>query len=159
MGAGMTTAIEGLVVTPLREIADDRGAVLKLMRNDDPGFHRFGECYCSETLPGAVKAWKRHKMQTQNFAVPVGRLRLVVFDDRSGSPTKGALDILELGRPDNYVRVSIAPGLWYGFSAIGAEPALIVNCTDVPHDPVECERMEEDTSVIPYRWNEHGTCL
>lgn len=152
----MKTAIEGLIVTPLREIADGRGAVLHLMCSDDPGFLGFGECYCSETLPGAVKAWKRHKVQTQNFAVPTGRLRLVVFDDRSGSPTQGALEILELGRPDNYVRVSIPPALWYGFSAMGAISALIVNCTDYPHDPFESERLEENTAAIPYRWSAQG---
>ena len=152
----MNTAIDGLIVTPLCEIADDRGAVLHLLRSDDPGFFGFGECYCSETLPGAVKAWKRHKMQTQNFAVPTGRLRLVVFDDRPNSPTKGGLEILELGRPDNYVRVSIPPGLWYGFSALSKVPALIVNCADHPHDPLESERLEENTAAIPYRWSEQG---
>lgn len=152
----MNTAIDGLIVTPLREIADDCGAVLHLLRSDDSGFLGFGECYCSETLPGAVKAWKRHTLQTQNFAVPAGRLRLVVFDDRPGSPTKGGLEILELGRPDNYVRVSIPPGLWYGFSALGTIPALIVNCADHPHDPLESERLAENTAAIPYRWSKQG---
>ena len=152
----MKTAIEGLIVTPLCEIADSRGAVLHLMRSNDPGFLGFGECYCSETLPGAVKAWKRHKVQTQNFAVPAGRLRLVVFDNRSASQTQGALEIFELGRPDNYVRVSIPPGLWYGFSALGGVSALIVNCVDYPHDPLESERLEEGTAAIPYRWSAQG---
>jgi dTDP-4-dehydrorhamnose 3,5-epimerase len=152
----MKTSIEGLIVTPLREISDGRGAVLHLMRSDDPEFQGFGECYCSETLPGAVKAWKRHKVQTQNFAVPVGRLRLVIFDDRSGSPTQGTLEKLELGRPDNYFRVSIPPGLWYGFSAMGEVPALIVNCADYPHNPLENERQDEDTAAIPYRWSAQG---
>lgn len=151
----MSLGIDGLRVTPLREISDGRGAVLHLLRSDDPAFTGFGECYCSETIPGAVKAWKRHKVQTQNLAVPVGRLLLVIFDDRPLSATRGALEVLKLGRPDKYVRVSIPPGLWYGFCALGAGPALIVNCADRPHEPEECERLPENDPGIPYRWVLH----
>jgi dTDP-4-dehydrorhamnose 3,5-epimerase len=152
MDTSLSTAIHGLSVLPLLEIGDGRGAVLHVLRCDEPAFLGFGECYCSETLPGAVKAWKRHKAQTQNLAVPVGRLRLVVFDDRPGSPTRGALEVIELGRPDNYARVTISPGLWYGFSALGTSPALIVNCADFPHDSLESERLPESDPSIPYRW-------
>lgn len=151
----MTTAIDGLRLTQLREISDGRGSVLHLLRNDAPDFVGFGECYCSETLPGAVKAWKRHRLQTQNLAVPVGRLRLVIFDDRASSPTRGALEVLELGRPHHYARVCIPPGLWYGFLALGGAPALIVNCADLPHDPQESERLPEDDPAIPYRWSSY----
>ena len=152
MDAGIKSSIHGLIVTPLREISDGRGSVLHLLRSDDPAFIGFGECYCSETFPGSVKAWKRHTRQTQNLAVPAGRLRLVVFDNRPDSPTHGALAEFELGRPDNYVRISIPPMLWYGFSALGTSPALIVNCADQPHDPQESERIAEDDASIPYCW-------
>lgn len=148
----MTTIIDGLKLIPLREISDGRGSVLHLLRSDAAGFLGFGECYCSETLPGAIKAWKRHTVQTQNLAVPIGRLRLVVFDDRPGSPTRGILTVLELGRPDCYVRATIPPGLWYGFSNLGKGPALIVNCTDYPYDPLESDRLPEDTPDVPYLW-------
>ena len=154
MDGGVNTAIRGLAVLRLREIGDGRGAVLHLLRCDEPTFLGFGECYCSETLPGAVKAWKRHKLQTQNLVVPVGRLRLVVFDDRPGSSTRGALEVIEIGRPDNYARVTIPPGLWYGFSALGTSPALIVNCADSPHDPHESDRLPEGDAAIPYRWTQ-----
>jgi dTDP-4-dehydrorhamnose 3,5-epimerase len=148
----MNTNVKGLCLTPLREIGDDRGSVLHLLRRDDPSFQGFGECYCSETLPNAVKAWKRHKVQTQNLAVPVGRLKLVVFDDRKTSSTRGAIEVIELGRPDKYSLVTIPPDLWYGFCAIGFSPALIVNCVNHPHDPLESERLPHDSISIPYSW-------
>jgi len=88
---------------------------------------------------GAVKAWKRHRAQTQNVAVPVGRIRLVVYDDRQGSSTRGRVQQLELGRPDAYLRLRIPPGLWYGFSCISPTPALLANCADLPHDPADGE--------------------
>lgn len=153
----MTRAIQGLSVGSSRVIEDERGAVLHLLRRDDPSFQGFGECYCSETLPGRVKAWKRHKVQTQNLVVPIGHVRLVIFDDREGSVTRGALEVIELGRPSNYLRVTIPPGLWYGFKAHGPAPALIVNCVDHPHDPAECDRLPESTFDIPYSWTP-GAC-
>jgi dTDP-4-dehydrorhamnose 3,5-epimerase len=142
----MTAApnIEGLLLVPLRVIADDRGAVLHVLRADAPEFTRFGECYLSEVNPGAIKAWKRHREQTQNLAVPVGRIRVVVYDAREGSRTLGRHQVLELGRPDAYARLRIPPRLWYGFIGLGTTPALIVNCADVPHAAAEAETLAAD---------------
>ena len=144
--------IEGVTLTPLRQIGDKRGTVLHMLRSDDPEFSQFGECYFSEVMPGVVKAWKRHNAQTQNLTVPVGRIRLVIFDDREGSASKGQLQVLELGRPDAYVRLCIPPGLWYGFACLSETPALLANCTDWPHDPSEGDGRAEDDPGIPYNW-------
>ncbi len=145
--------IEGITLFPLREISDQRGAVLHMLRSDAPEFTTFGECYFSEVLPGAVKAWKRHLLQTQNLAVPVGRIRIVLFDNRESSSTNDRLEIIELGRPDAYMRIQIPPGIWYGFSCISCEKALIVNCADIPYQPSESETMPIEDSFIPYNWN------
>lgn len=145
-------SIDGVLVTGLRQIADERGAVLHHMRSDAPDFTSFGECYFSEMLPGAVKAWKRHKSQTQNLAVPIGRVRFVLYDDREPSPTRGGLQIVELGRPDDYNRLRIPRGLWYGFTCLSDQPALIANCADLPHDPDDAELLPETDPFVPYSW-------
>ncbi len=144
--------VDGVVETELRQITDDRGAVLPMLRNDPREPVKFGECYFSEVLPGAIKAWKRHREQTQNVAVPVGRIRLVVYDDRPSSATRGNLQVRELGRPDAYVRVRIPPGVWYGFACVGNTPALIANCADCPHDPAEGESRAANDPALPYEW-------
>ena len=144
--------IDGVTSVILRELVDEHGAVLQMLRNDAPDFMKFGECYFSEVLPGAIKAWKLHHEQTQNLAVPVGRVRLVIYDDRVGSSTRHKLQIHELGRPDAYLRVKIPPGLWYGFACIGHTPALLANCVDLPHDPTESARKSAFDSSIPYDW-------
>lgn len=144
--------IDGVIATELRQISDDRGAVLHMLRCDAPEFERFGECYFSEVMPGAIKAWKRHHLQTQCIAVPVGRIRLVIYDDRDGSVTRGQVQERELGRPDAYVRLRIPPGLWYGFTCISATPALLANCPDLPHKPAESEARPADDPAIPYAW-------
>lgn len=148
--------IEGVTLTELRQICDDRGAVLHMMRSDTPEFTRFGECYFSEVLPGGIKAWKRHRAQTQNLAVPVGRIRMVIYDDREDSATKGQLQELELGRPDAYLRLRIPPGLWYGFTCLGDSSALLANCADLPHDPTESDLRPIDDAGIPYRWGKQN---
>lgn len=144
--------IEGVVITPLNQIGDGRGAVLHMMRNDAPEFTGFGECYFSEVFPGKVKAWKKHTLQTQNIAVPVGRIRLVLFDPRDDSPTLGNLMVVELGRPDAYSRVQLPPGIWYGFDCISQSPALIVNCADMPHMKNESETLDLNATIIPFDW-------
>jgi dTDP-4-dehydrorhamnose 3,5-epimerase len=137
----LRTTIEGLSVTPLREIADARGAVLHMLRADAADFKGFGECYFSEVAPGAIKAWKRHRRQTQNLAVPIGRARFVIYDARESSATCGHVDVLELGRPDAYARLRIPPLLYYGFACVSEGTALVVNCPDIPHDPAESDTL------------------
>ena len=146
------SSIDGVLVTGLRQVVDERGAVLHHMRSDAPEFTTFGECYFSEMIPGAVKAWKCHREQTQHLAVPIGRVRFVIYDDRELSPTNGSLEVVELGRPDHYNRLRIPKGLWYGFTCLSDKPALIANCTDQPHDPTDTELRAEHDPRLPYHW-------
>jgi dTDP-4-amino-4,6-dideoxygalactose transaminase/dTDP-4-dehydrorhamnose 3,5-epimerase-like enzyme len=144
--------IAGINLTELRQIGDARGAVLHMLRADAVDFTQFGECYFSEVFPGAVKAWKKHTLQTQNLAVPVGRIKFVLYDDREGSETRGQVEVLELGRPDAYQRLQIPPGIWYGFSCLSDSAAMLANCADLPHDPAEGEVRPVDDPAIPYHW-------
>ena len=149
--------IEGALLQPLAVIPTPGGPVMHMLRPESallPDFHQcFGEIYFSEVLPGHVKAWKRHTRQVQHFAVPSGLLRIVLYDDRQGSATRGVLCELALGRPDNYALLRIPTGVWYGFAAMGDAPALICNCADIPHDPTEGQRLPVDDPSIPYAWN------
>jgi dTDP-4-dehydrorhamnose 3,5-epimerase len=150
------TEIDGLIVTPLRRIPDERGAVFHMLRDDSPTFERFGEIYFSMVYPGAIKAWHLHKEMTLNYAVPVGMVKLVCFDDREGSPTRGNLVELHVGDL-SYSLVTIPPLVWNGFKGEGTEPALVANCSTVPHRPDEIERMDPFTDSIPYDWSlRHG---
>lgn len=150
----VTDGVSGVRVRPLRIFEDERGAVLHMLRSDSPEFDHFGEIYFSEVRPGVVKAWKRHLRMTQRFAVPAGRMRLVIHDDRQGSATTGATMTIELGRPDAYVLVTVPPLVWYGFAALGDQPALMANCSNLPHDPAEAEQLDPVAAAgrIPYVW-------
>ena len=144
MGDVSRARIAGVVLTELKQITDARGAVLHHLRADSPDFRGFGECYFSEINAGGIKAWKRHHRQTQQLAVPVGRVRFVICDTRADSSTRNLVDVIELGRPDAYRRLTIPPGLWYGFAALSNQAALVVNCADMPHEPGESEAVPLD---------------
>ena len=143
--------IHDVRITPLRKIPDERGAVLHMLREDSPGFERFGEIYFSLVYPGVVKGWHLHRRMTLNYAVPVGMVKLVCYDDRNESPTHGVVQELHLGEL-NYAVVTIPPLIWNGFKGEGTEPALVANCATVPHDPAEIERTDPLDSKIPYDW-------
>ena len=143
-----------VVCKEMKQFSDERGSVLHMLRSDEPSFTSFGECYFSEVLPGAVKAWKLHLRQTQCFSVPVGRIKLVIYDSRKDSNSNGIVQSMVIGRPDSYFRVMIPPGLWYGFTCVSENPALLVNCPDIPHDPVESKTKMADDTSIPYKWGQ-----
>jgi dTDP-4-dehydrorhamnose 3,5-epimerase len=144
--------IAGVQIVALRQIVDNRGKVMHMLREDAAHFQRFGEIYFSVVYPGAVKAWHVHKKMVLNYAVPVGKVKLVLFDDRPGSATIGCIQEIFLG-PDNYNLVVIPPLVWNGFECVGTETALVANCASIPHDPQEIERLDPATDRIPYDWN------
>jgi dTDP-4-dehydrorhamnose 3,5-epimerase len=143
--------IIGVEVRPLRVIRDDRGAVWHMLRADTPRFTQFGEVYFSEVAAGRVKAWRRHRCATANLAVPRGRIRFVAFDDRPGSRSRDHVFTCEAGE-SNYVLITVPPGVWNGFLGLTAEPALVANCSTLPHRPDEEDRLPADTPRIPYVW-------
>ncbi len=142
--------IQGVDVIPLRRIPDERGCILHMLRNDAPHFTSFGEIYFSSVYEGAVKGWHIHKQMTLNYAVPVGMIKMVLFDDRADSPTKGELMELFIGE-QNYCLVRVPPLVWNGFKGV-SPVALVANCSDIPHAADEIDRMDPHENHIPYQW-------
>ncbi len=143
--------LDGVLVHPLRQIPDERGKVMRMLRRDDPHFEQFGEIYFSVVYPNVIKGWHLHRRMTLNYAVVVGMIKLVLYDDRDGSPTRRQLMQIFMGE-SNYVLVKIPPGIWNGFKGLGATPAIVANCATEPHDPDEIVRLDPSTDTIPYDW-------
>ncbi len=145
--------IDGVSITALRIISDERGAVLHMLRVDEPQFEGFGELYFSSVKPSVVKAWKRHHSMVQRFTVPVGAIRLVIYDDRPESPTQGVLQVVETGMAfGRYELIRLPAMVWYGFIGISETESLIANCASLPHCAAEVDRMTADSMAIPYKW-------
>ena len=143
--------IDGVVLTPLQQIFDERGKVMHMLREDSAVFSRFGEIYFSCTHPGAVKAWHLHKEMTLNYAVIYGEIKFVLYDDRENSPTRGEVQELFIS-PENYQLVTVPPLIWNGFKGVGNQTAIVANCATMPHSPTEIERRPASDRGIPYDW-------
>ena len=143
--------IDGVIVTPLKQIMDERGKVMHMLRNDASHFSSFGEIYFSTVHPGAIKGWHLHTQMILNYSVPQGAIKFVLYDDRPESKTHGEIQEIFLGT-DNYCLVTVPPFVWNGFKGIGTETALVANCASIPHDPLEIMRKDPFDSSIPYEW-------
>lgn len=144
--------INGVEVIPLRQIADERGKIMHMLRNDAKHFEKIGEVYFSIVYPGVIKGWHLHKKMVLNYACLIGMIKLVLFDDRKNSSTKGEVMELFIGE-DNYCLVKIPYGVWNGFKGIGLKTAIIANCATIPHDPNEIIRLNPFSKKIPYNWD------
>ena len=147
----MSRMIQGVSIHPLRQILDERGKVMHMLRRDEPWFERFGEIYFSVVNPGSVKAWHLHKKMTLNYAVVHGDIRLVLYDDRTGSPTRGRVQEISTGE-GQYALITVPPRVWNGFKGVSAAPSIVANCATLPHDPKEIVRVDPFSKDIPYDW-------
>ncbi|NQT49997.1 glycosyltransferase [Candidatus Kuenenbacteria bacterium] len=148
--------INGIKIQPLKIFKDERGAVLKMIDKNNPEFKEFGEMYFSQINPGVIKGWKKHLRINQLFAVPVGNMKLVLYDDREDSSTKGEIQEIEFGI-DNYVFISLPPQVWYSWKALGKSPAIIANLINEVHDPEESKTADLNDAQFPYKWNTSET--
>lgn len=136
-------SVDQIRVTPLKRIALSGGDVLHGIKCSDPEFVGFGEAYFSQIDKDAVKAWKRHLRMTLNLVVPVGAVQFVFIDDEGGKRE-------EVVGMDRYVRLTVPPGLWFGFRGLAAPYSLMMNIADILHDPDEIERKEP--SEMQFCW-------
>ena len=145
--------IEGLKVKNLQVHPDERGRLMEILRSDEDLFIRFGQVYITTTLPGVVKAWHLHRKQTDNICCVQGMIKLVVYDPRPNSPTKGRLDEICLGihRP---LLVQIPDGVYHGWMCVSPEEAIIVNVPTEAYDRQDPDevRLDPHHNDIPYEW-------
>ncbi len=141
--------IDGVTLTPLKIIADERGQVMHMLRADAPHFEKFGEVYFSVIYPNVTKAWKLHSKLVTNVCVPIGRVKFVMHDLRENSATKGETQVVCLG-DNNYQLLSIPVGVAYGWKNLILENAFVANCATEPNTPGEGQNLPIET--IAYQW-------
>jgi dTDP-4-dehydrorhamnose 3,5-epimerase len=145
--------IHDVVLTPLKIISDDRGAVLHMLKHTDPVFKGFGEVYFSTIRVGQRKEWRRHAHATSQLAVPIGCVRFVLCDQRGGSISRDTIQEVEIGE-SNHQLLTIPPKVWFALQCIGSTDALIANCSSSVHDPNAVERQDVGSQTIPYVWRD-----
>ena len=139
-------SLTDILVTPLRRIPTFGGDVMHALKDSDDGFNGFGEVYFSWVEQGAIKAWKYHQHMTLNLVVPLGEISFVfhIKDQENCFRTEN------IGE-EQYVRLTVPPGIWFGFQGRGSGQSLLMNLADMVHEPDEVLRKK--TSEIVYNWS------
>ena len=150
----MSNVIDGVQVKPLRVIPDERGRLMEILRSDDALFSQFGQVYMTTAYPGVVKGWHYHKVQTDNMAVVRGMMKLVLFDSRENSPTRGKVNEFFFGEHQPLL-IQIPPFVFHGFKAISDYEAIVINIPTMPYNYKEPDefRVHPHDNDIPYKWD------
>jgi dTDP-4-dehydrorhamnose 3,5-epimerase len=144
-------SIQGVEITQLKRIPDERGCIMHMIRNDAPHFEKFGEIYFSMAYPGVIKGWHEHISQIQNYAVVMGMIKLVMYDNRKNSPTYKNLMEIFVGEL-NYCLVRIPVGVINGYKCISTSSCLVANCATEPFIEGEMLRYDPLGDKVPYSW-------
>ena len=135
--------MDGVTLTPLKQITHPKGDIFHAMKASDDGFFGFGEAYFSTVNQGEVKGWKKHTEMTLNLVVVIGEIEFVVYDDNSFYSVKLS--------KNNYQRLTVEPGLWLAFRGLSVENILL-NLASIEHNTNESKNV--DMCGFNYDWNE-----
>lgn len=146
--------IQDVRTKKLNVLPDERGRVMEILRSDDELFVQFGQIYLTTTYPQVVKAWHLHRRQTDTIATVQGMTKVVLYDGREDSPTRGEINEFFIGQ-HNPMLIQIPPGVYHGWKCIGREEAMVINCPSEVYRPESPDeyRLPFDSDQIPYRWD------
>jgi dTDP-4-dehydrorhamnose 3,5-epimerase len=145
--------IDGVRIKDLKIIPDERGRLMEMLRADDDLFTKFGQIYATTAYPGVVKAWHYHKKQADNMTVISGMMKIVIYDAREDSPTKGQIDEFFTGVHKPQV-IQIPPLVYHGFKCISETESIVINCPTEVYNYNEPDEFRVDpySDKIPYDW-------
>ena len=135
--------ISNIKISALKEIDVEGGAVMHAMKKSDIGFNGFGEAYISTVNPGCIKACKIHTQMTMNLIVPIGKVMFAFIDSSSSHRS-------EVIGEDNYSRITVPPGIWFGFKGISSVSSIILNIASIEHSSNEIKR--KDLDDMNFNW-------
>ena len=81
---------------------------------------------------------------TLNLVVPFGNVLFVFYLDDEDSFIE-----IKIGE-ENYQRLNVPPGIWFGFKGLNESGSLIMNLADMEHNPDELLRKSIDE--FEYNW-------
>lgn len=145
--------IEGVQIKPLKMHCDERGRLAEILRCDEPFFEKFGQVYLTTAYPGVVKAWHYHARQIDHFFVVRGMMKIVLYDNRENSPTRGEVNEFFAG-DHNPIVVKIPNLVYHGFKCISETEAMVINIPTEAYDHAQPDeyRIAPDDPSIPYSW-------
>ena len=141
MGKNLLSKIK---ITSLKIIKSSKGDVLRVLKKKDLKNWNFSEAYFSKVKFGKIKAWKLHLKMTLNLVVPSGRVKFVFYSEQGK-----CFRVIEIG-DKNYSRLTVPPKIWFGFKGVSKKENIILNLTNIEHNPREILR--RDKNKIKFNW-------
>ena len=145
--------IEGVLIRPAITHPDERGTLTEIF---DPRWGFDDEplvfVYQVTIRPGASKGWVMHKRHSDRSFFSLGAIKVVLYDDREDSPTRGRLNEFVFGS-ERRALVRIPPGVWHALTNVGRDDALFVNCPTEAYRPDDTDKwlLPRDNDLIPYQ--------
>jgi len=136
--------IKGVEVKELKKIITydkdkkENGWLIDILRATDKikkDRDKFGQVYMTTAHPGMIKGFHWHKKKVDLFCVIAGTAKLVLVDDRDGSPTKGFVNEFIMGSEGKYIVVRVPPFVKHAFKNIGNDLVYMLNCMNPAYDP------------------------
>lgn len=145
--------IHGVQIKKLKIIPDERGRLMEILRSDEEIFQKFGQVYMTTAFSGVTKAWHYHKKQDDHFTCISGVMKLVLYDSREGSPTKGEVNDFTISL-DNPSLVKIPKLVYHGFKCVSDKEAVVINVPTMTYNYKEPDEYRVDAfeNDIPYDW-------
>ena len=136
--------LEKIKITPLKITQIASGNVMKALQKNELKKWSFGEAYFSKIKYNRIKAWKYHLKMTLNLVVPYGQVKFVFYSKKTG-----AFKVIKVGK-NNYSRLTVPPKIWFGFKGMSKPESIILNITNVGHNPKEILRCKKND--INFNW-------
>lgn len=135
--------MDGVVLTPLKQIHNPKGDIFHAMKKSDQGFNGFGEAYFSAIYKYDIKGWKKHTEMTLNLVVIFGEIEFIIYNDVSEKFFNVKLS------NNNYQRLTVSPNLWMAFRSFN-EDSMLLNIASIEHNSNESINL--DINKIKYEW-------
>ncbi len=161
--------VHDVVIRPLKVFSDPRGSLAELLKTTwDDVYHPkklpFSQTYVSWTTFNVARdenLFHYHPNgQQDRFIILKGRAVVLVYDDRSDSPTKGVLNLFlmdGLEKADNCYMVVVPPHTLHGFLAADEKGTFLINFPTHLYDPQNEWRIKFEERPLPtgevFSWN------
>ena len=135
--------IEGIIKTDLTTVQTESGSILHAYLQTKDNQIDIKEIYFSTIQHNAIRAWKSNVQMTINLIAVSGSVKVAIIDGRKESKSYLSVNEIILSQ-DPYFRLTIPPGIWYGFCGLSDLGSILCNIADHEHDPAEIERKDYD---------------
>jgi dTDP-4-dehydrorhamnose 3,5-epimerase len=144
--------IDGIIITPLKTHADDRGYFREVVRLQDSSLSPCAQVSATMSYPGVIKAFHYHNNQDDLWYCAKGMIQAVLYDGRKDSPTYKATQVVPMG-DQNPVTLFIPRGVIHGYKVLGTQEAFVVYATNQVYDPEDELRVPHDDKEIGFDWS------